>query len=171
MMKYQKYKININYLYTIFKIINIKCNFVKILSDFKDLKYRNNITQVKGVTFVNDSKSTSLAATLFSLNQYNNKHNIILLLGGKDKKLDYSPLNEYKDVTIICFGELADRIKLKNVIKAQKLINAFNIAVNINLENKVVLFSPGSSSFDEFKSYSDRGKYFNKLVDKYKKAK
>lgn len=169
--KLYKYKLNINYLYTIFKIISIKCNFVKILSDFKDLKYRNNITQVKGVTFVNDSKSTSLAATLFSLNQYNNKHNIILLLGGKDKKLDYSPLNEYKDVIIICFGELADRIKLKNVIKAQKLINAFNIAVNINLENKVILFSPGSSSFDEFKSYSDRGKYFNKLVDKYKKAK
>mgnify|MGYP003319600604 CR=1 FL=1 len=93
-----------------------------------------------------------------------------MLIGGKDKKLDYSDLEKYKNITIICYGELIHVIKLKNVIKAKGLKEAFNIAINIYLDNKVILLSPGTSSFDEFKSYKDRGKYFDKLVLKYSKC-
>ena len=89
-------------------------------------------------------------------------------MGGKDKKLDYSILNNYKRVFIICFGELSKVIRLNNYIKAKGVKEAFNIAINIELEDKVILFSPGTSSFDQFKSFNDRGKYFNKLVRKYK---
>ena len=161
--------LNINYLNTILKIININCDFINILSTFKELKYRNNVKRVKNTIFVNDSKSTSVASTLFAIKQFNDK-NIILLIGGKDKKLDYSDLEKYKNITIICYGELIHVIKLKNVIKAKGLKEAFNIAINIYLDNKVILLSPGTSSFDEFKSYKDRGKYFDKLVLKYSKC-
>lgn len=165
--KFCKYELNINYLYTILRILNLNCDLLKHLQSFKELKYRNNNIKVKNTIFVNDSKSTSIAATLFSLNQFKDK-NVILLLGGKDKKLDYSILNNYNRVFIICFGELSKVIRLNNYIKAKGVKEAFNIAINIDLEDKVILFSPGTSSFDQFKSFNDRGKYFNKLVRKYK---
>ena len=163
-----KYTLNINYIYTILKLLNIDIRSLMYLNSFKELKYRNNVRKINNTIIVNDSKSTSVAATLFSLKRFKDK-NVILLIGGKDKKLDYSKLKEYKNVIIICYGQLASIIKLNNVIKAKTLSNAFKIAINIDLANKVILFSPSTSSFDQFKSYKHRGKYFNKLVRKYKK--
>ena len=72
------------------------------LNSFKELKYRNNVRKINNTIIVNDSKSTSVAATLFSLKRFKDK-NVILLIGGKDKKLDYSKLKEYKNVIIIFF--------------------------------------------------------------------
>ena len=36
-----------------------------------------------------------------------------------------------------------------------------------NFINKTILFSPASASFDSFKNFEERGKYFNKLIKNY----
>ena len=36
-----------------------------------------------------------------------------------------------------------------------------------NFISKTILFSPASASFDSFKNFEERGKYFNKLIKKY----
>ena len=47
----------------------------------------------------------------------------------------------------------------------------YNVQDKLEVNDKVILFSPGCSSFDSFKSYEDRGKYFDRLVRKYEKNK
>ena len=37
-----------------------------------------------------------------------------------------------------------------------------------NIKKKIVLFSPAAASFDNFKNFEDRGKYFNRLIKRYK---
>lgn len=166
-----KYKNNINYLYTIFKILNFNLNTIERINEFKQLKYRNTKKIVKDTLFVNDSKSTSVDSILFSLSQFQNYENVILIIGGRNKNLSFNRLNECKLGKIIAYGELKDKIIINNLIKAKTLYNAFNIATNIELAEKIILFSPGCSSFDSFNSYVDRGKYFDRLVKKYEKIK
>ena len=67
-------------------------------------------------------------------------------------------------------SKLGEIEKVKD-ITPKTLYNAFNIATNIELAEKIILFSPGCSSFDSFDSYVDRGKYFDRLVKKYEKIK
>ena len=83
-------------------------------------------------------------------------------------KLIIRSLNKYNIKYIISYGELVNKsmIQLKNVIPAISLKEAFNIAYNIKMNNKTILFSPAASSYDQYKNYMDRGKHFDKLVNK-----
>ena len=167
------YKNNINYIYTIFKILSLDINKIVLINQFKTLKYHLQEKVVKDVKFINDSKSTSVDATLFALSTIIDNKNTILIIGGKDKNLSLDRLNTIKVNQIICYGQLINKAKkvLKKVILADCLANAFTIAINIKCDNKIILFSPLCSSFDQFKNYKDRGKCFDKLVNLYEKNK
>ena len=167
------YKQNINYLYTIIKLLSLDEKLIEKLDCFNFLKYRNEIKITNDITFINDSKSTSLDATLFALSKIDKNKNIILILGGMDKKLDYKRIASIKVSNLIVYGRISKQVKkyYKNAIITNNLYESFKIATLIKLDNKVVLFSPSTSSYDEFKNFEERGAYFDKLIKQYEKNK
>lgn len=161
-----KYENNINYIYTIFKILGIDTNIISLINNFKELKYRQQIINYKNKIYINDSKSTSVDSTLFALNSIKTNKDIILIIGGKDKNCSLKRLNNIKVKHIICYGNIALKAKkeLDNVILCKSLKNALKIAKNINFDDNIILFSPATSSLDQYKSYIDRAKHFNRLI-------
>ena len=124
------------------------------------------------MTIINDSKSTSVDATLFALSHINDLNKTILIIGGKDKNLSLTRLNNIKVKHIVCYGELKYKAykQLDNVLMCNTLKEAFTIATSIYIKDKIILFSPSCSSFDQFKDYKQRGQYFDKLVKNYEKT-
>ena len=171
--KLKHYEKNINYLYTITKLLSLDEKIIENLNYFTFLKYRNTVKVVKDITFINDSKSTSLDATLFALSNINKGSNIILIIGGLDKKIDYKRISTIKVNNLIVYGSISAIIKkhYKNCIIAKNLKDSFKIATLINMDNKIILFSPSTSSYEEFKNFEERGSYFNKLIKLYEKNK
>jgi UDP-N-acetylmuramoylalanine--D-glutamate ligase len=128
------------------------------------------VREVGEVTYVNDSKATNLDAVEKGLLAQNRR--VILIAGGKDKGFNFEtlrPLVSEKVRAAVLIGEMADRIARdwKAAVPcevAHSLADAVERAHAIAKPGEVVLFSPGTSSFDMFKSYADRGDQFRALV-------
>jgi UDP-N-acetylmuramoylalanine--D-glutamate ligase len=128
------------------------------------------VREVDGVSYINDSKATNIDAVEKALRAQTKP--IILIAGGKDKGFTFDPLRSLvkeKVRSTILIGEMADSIRhswngaAKSEI-ANSLADAVERAHTIAKAGEVVLFSPGTSSFDMFKSYADRGDQFRALV-------
>lgn len=169
--KLQKYSLQINYIYTIFRLLMIDENKILKLNNFKPLNYRETLYKGRKCTYINDSKATSVDATIFALSHIDKLENTILIIGGKDKNSSLERLNSCKARHIICYGEIIKKasMQIKKVILCHTLDEAFKIATSIYLEDKIILFSPATSSHDQYSSYVERGKYFDNLVKKYEK--
>ena len=128
------------------------------------------VREVGGVGYINDSKATNLDAVEKALHAQSKP--VILIAGGKDKGFTFDPLrslvNEKVRSTIL-IGEMAESIRrcwsgaVKSEI-ANSLADAVERAHAIAKPGEIVLFSPGTSSFDMFKSYAERGDQFRALV-------
>jgi UDP-N-acetylmuramoylalanine--D-glutamate ligase len=135
------------------------------------------VREVGGVTYVNDSKATNLDAVEKGLAAQNKT--VILIAGGKDKGFNFEPLRALvseKVRAVILIGEMAERIAQdwKDAVPceiAYSLADAVERAHAIAKPGEVALFSPGTSSFDMFKSYADRGDQFRALVHALPKQK
>ncbi len=140
------------------------------LREFKGLPFRLELVKVwKGIEIYNDSKATTPNALGAALQSFPDK-SVILIAGGKDKGADFTPLKElvHRKVKEAFFvGETADRLvkELGIGVKAGSLKGALKQALDVASEGKVILFSPGCSSFDMFTSYIERGQTFNRLVE------
>jgi UDP-N-acetylmuramoylalanine--D-glutamate ligase len=119
---------------------------------------------------VNDSKATNLDAVEKALTAQTKP--VVLIAGGKDKGFTFDPLRSLvkeKVKSAVVIGEMAESIRrswdgaVKTEI-ATSLADAVERARSLASAGDVVLFSPGTSSFDMFKSYADRGDQFRKLV-------
>jgi UDP-N-acetylmuramoylalanine--D-glutamate ligase len=128
------------------------------------------IRQVGGVDYVNDSKATNLDAVEKALLAQSKP--VVLIAGGKDKGFNFEPLRalvKEKVKSAVLIGEMAERIardwggEVPCEI-AGSLADAVERAHAAAKSGDVVLFSPGTSSFDMFKSYADRGDQFRALV-------
>jgi UDP-N-acetylmuramoylalanine--D-glutamate ligase len=128
------------------------------------------VRQIGGVDYVNDSKATNLDALEKALLAQSKP--VILIAGGKDKGFSFEPLRRLvqgKVRSTILIGEMAERIArdwsgaLKTEL-ASSLADAVERAHAAAKPGEVVLFSPGTSSFDMFRSYADRGDQFRALV-------
>jgi len=128
------------------------------------------VREVGDVTYVNDSKATNLDAVEKGLLAQNKR--VILIAGGKDKGFNFEtlrPLVSEKVRAVVLIGEMAERIAQdwKGAVPceiADSLADAVERAHALAQSGEVVLFSPGTSSFDMFKSYADRGDQFRALV-------
>jgi UDP-N-acetylmuramoylalanine--D-glutamate ligase len=128
------------------------------------------VREVKGVTYVNDSKATNLDAVDKALRAQTKP--VILIAGGKDKGFSFDPLRSLvkeKVRSAILIGQIAESIRRSwaGVIEseiARSLADAVERAHASAKPGETVLFSPGTSSFDMFQSYADRGDQFRKLV-------
>jgi len=128
------------------------------------------VREVSGVEYVNDSKATNLDAVDKALRAQSKP--VILIAGGKDKGFSFDPLRSLvkeKVRSTILIGEMADSIRRSwsGAVEceiANSLADAVERAHASARPGEVVLFSPGTSSFDMFKSYADRGDQFRALV-------
>ena len=128
------------------------------------------VRQINGVDYVNDSKATNLDAMQKALEAQSKP--VVLIAGGKDKGFNYQPMRNLvkeKVGTAILIGEMAKQIARdwESAVKtefATSLADAVERAHATAKSGEVVLFSPGTSSFDMFKSYADRGDQFRALV-------
>jgi UDP-N-acetylmuramoylalanine--D-glutamate ligase len=136
------------------------------------------------IKFYNDSASTNPQTAAAAVRAF--KEPKILIAGGKDKGLNYSPfakaLKNSNTKSVILFGE--NKKKIRKVISNQKIVirEVKNLQQAVNLayktakqlqqlehyNNITVIFSPASASFDMFKDYADRGEKFKQLVKKLK---
>jgi UDP-N-acetylmuramoylalanine--D-glutamate ligase len=128
------------------------------------------VREIGGVDYINDSKATNLDAVEKALLAQNRP--VVLIAGGKDKGFTFEPLRplvKEKVRSTILIGEMAERIgrdwsgAIESEI-AHSLADAVERAHARARPGDVVLFSPGTSSFDMFKSYADRGDQFRALV-------
>ena len=171
---------NIKNLSFVLKLSNIlKLNdskILKVVNSFKGLNYRQQIIyNKKNFLIINDSKSTSFSSTLPLLQSY---ENIYWILGGLAKKGDKLNLNKkfFKKIKVYIYG--TNRAFFSNVLKNKcrsyssvnlkdTLAKLFSDIKKKSDEKKTILFSPAAASFDQFKNFEERGKYFNQLLKKY----
>jgi UDP-N-acetylmuramoylalanine--D-glutamate ligase len=152
--------------------------------NFKPVEHRLElVTAVEGVKFYNDSKATSVDATLKALEALagDEEGQIVLILGGRGKNAPYEPLSELIKTRVralVLIGEDADNIEgqLKNyaeIIRAGDMKDAvgksFAAAKKEGQKNDVVLLAPACASFDMFKSFEQRGEVFKSEVAALKK--
>lgn len=146
--------------------------YCQSLKTFKKPKYRlEEIASIAGVRYINDSKSTSVAAlrqAVLSVGQ-----SIRLIAGGKHKGESYSGLiSEFtgRVVSIYAIGEAKDLIKNElgvniPVRTCNSLEEAFFLAKKEAKSGEKVLFSPGCSSYDMFLNFEERGRCFEHLIN------
>ena len=142
------------------------------LREYKPLPHRCEILRtVNGVEWVNDSKGTNPDSVEKAL--HSETRPVILIAGGKDKGFEYDLLTDLVAARcrgVVVLGEMADRIeaiwksRLPVANAGWSLEKAVSLAHGLAQPGDVVLFSPGTSSFDMFKNYADRGNQFRALV-------
>ena len=152
------------------------------LKTFSGLPFRlEKIGIKKSITFINDSFSTTPETTIAALKSFS-QSNIVVLLGGSDKKSNFTKLAKLicknEKIFVVAYGFTAEKIiqainsikKLssKRLQKGKSFKEAFDIATNF-LKNKtgICLLSPACASFDLFKNYKERGKKFNELFKNF----
>lgn len=151
---------------------------IKAIKEFSGVEHRLEfVREINGVKWYNDSVSSSPTRTIAGLNSYDEK--IVLIAGGYDKNLDYSPIARPildKVSKLILFGSTADKIydavmnakKDENIkiYREKSLEDVVFRAYSVAKDGEIVLFSPASASFDMFKNFADRGMQFKDLVNK-----
>lgn len=153
----------------------------KIAREFGGVEHRiEYVRRVNGADYYNSSIDSSPTRTIAALNAFGDKK-LIVLLGGYDKKIPYEPLAEplcQHAKTVILTGNTAKPIEkaltespaygtgLPEIIMAKDYAESVKIAHNIAKEGDVVLLSPASASFDAFRNFEERGKFFKDLVRK-----
>ena len=166
-------KKNLCFIFSIAKILKINLKTViSTANRFKGLNYRQQIIHnSKKLLIINDSKSTSFSSTVPLLESYKN---IYWILGGIAKKGDKLQLNKKYFLNIKAFVYGKDRNLLVNSMPNKIIYRSSstlkNILINLNnkIKNdnkkKVILFSPSAASFDQFKNFEERGKFFNQNI-------
>ncbi len=151
-------------------------------TECRPLKYRCEVIGEKGgVVFVNDSKATNVASTLWAIKKVTKDRSgrrVILLCGGRGKNLDYGDLLSVADSIkcVIAFGEEGDSIvaRLRGVVfslRVPDLASAFERSISLSQPGDVVLLSPMCASFDQYENYEKRGAHFDSLVVSYLQSK
>ena len=144
----------------------------KSLSDFPGVEHRlEKVCRVRGVEYINDSKATNVDACWYALEAMRNK--TILIIGGKDKGNDYSPLIpliKEKCAALVYLG--ADNKKLHDnfdtlgipVRDTHSMKECVEACYSLAEPGMTVLLSPCCASFDLFKNMEDRGEQFKELA-------
>lgn len=158
------------------KIFGIDNKYIiETLKNFNGLPNRiEYVDTIDGVEFINDSKSTTVDATLAALDTQTKP--VILIAGGKDKGADFRPLRvvlKNKVKVLILIGQAKEKLETQlsgttKMVKAATLEEAVTLALEEASEGYAVLLSPMCASFDMFLDYEDRGKKFKKAVKNLK---
>jgi len=143
----------------------------KALVAFKGLEHRfEHVADIGGIEFINDSKGTTVLATMMALESCDKP--VILIAGGHDKGSDFRRARRLiasKVKKLVLIGEAKDKIR-KHLAGAVPCIDAGSMrdAVEKAYSNAdpgdCVLLSPMCASFDMFKNFEERGRVFKQAV-------
>ena len=130
------------------------------------------VAEIGGVRFYNDSKATSVDATIKALDSFDG--GLWVILGGKDKGSDYTVLRDRlrrkaKGALLIgaAAGKIAGQLGDSTVVHdANTLDRAVEEAWRSARPGDTVLLAPACASFDQFESYEHRGRVFKELVNR-----
>ena len=152
------------------KALNISNEDInKALENFKGVEHRIEfVKEINGVKYYNDSKGTNTDATITAIKSFDS--NIILLVGGYEKGLSMDEMKKYMAPVkqVIGYGAAGKRIAgdlVNNPIIVTTLDEAVNKAHEIAISGDIVLLSPTTSSYDQYKNYEERGKHFKEIVN------
>jgi UDP-N-acetylmuramoylalanine--D-glutamate ligase len=156
-------------------------SMAQTIADFKGVEHRMElVAEVRGVTFYNDSKATSVDATLKALEALcDDEGRTILILGGRGKNAPYAPLAKLiqKNVrTLIVLGEDADNIESQlkqyaEIVRVGSVAEAVIRGFESAQPGDAVLLAPACASFDMFRSFEERGDVFKAAVKTLKREK
>ena len=144
----------------------------KSLSDFPGVEHRlEKVCTVRGVQYVNDSKATNVDACWYALDSM--KTRVVLIIGGKDKGNDYTPIKPLvreKCSALVYLG--ADNTKLHEnfddmgipVRDTHSMRECMEACYELAQPGETVLLSPCCASFDLFHNMEDRGEQFKELA-------
>lgn len=124
----------------------------------------------EGREFINDSKATNLHALEACIASLDGP--IILIAGGKEKGLDYTALRaSIQDHVkgLVCIGEIGPALAetfgdLVPCSIAASLEGAVEAAAALSTAGDSIVLSPGTSSFDMFTGYAQRGEVYRRAV-------
>ena len=147
----------------------------RALERFKGFRHRLEwVAEVRGIQFFDDSKGTNVGAVVKALEGFSQP--VILIAGGRDKGGDYDPLKgpiREKVKALVLIGEAREKMRdqlgdLTRTEWADSLEAAVSWAFGQGVPGDVVLLSPGCSSFDMFRDYTQRGEVFQQAVRRLK---
>ncbi len=139
------------------------------LRDFEGVPHRLELVGERGgVSYVNDSKATNVAAAVRALAAYEDEP-VRLILGGSRKGEDFAPLAAALGPnirSIYVIGETAPELAraIPDTIQAGDLATAVERAAASAQPGEVVLLSPACASYDQFRDFEQRGEEFRRLV-------
>lgn len=143
----------------------------EVISNFKGVTHRLEfVRMIKGVKFYNDTEATNIKCTQIALSSFDQP--TIIILGGLERGQNFDDLFDYiKHVkAIIGIGECRERVREFgkkvniNTYIYEYLKDSFEKIIEIMQKDDIVLLSPASASWDQYKECEVRGDEFKKLV-------
>ncbi|MCX6854254.1 MAG: UDP-N-acetylmuramoyl-L-alanine--D-glutamate ligase, partial [Verrucomicrobia bacterium] len=129
------------------------------------------VRELNGREYINDSKATNLHALEACIGSM--EQPIVLIAGGKDKQLDYSPLRSSLNGQVramVLIGEIRQSLHdmFSDIVPchvAVDMAEAVRLAASVSLPGDSIILSPGTSSFDMYTGYGQRGEAFRTAVN------
>lgn len=144
-----------------------------VLTSFTGVRHRTQfVREWNGRKFYNDSKATNTLATKSALTAFDSP--VVLLAGGLDRGNGFDDLIPYLDAVkaVVAFGETANKWKdaaekagIDVFEKAEYMTDAVQMAVDLSESGDVVLLSPACASWDQYKTFEERGDIFIDCVN------
>lgn len=152
-------------------------DIIEVLSSFRGVKHRiQYVDTFGGHKFYNDSKATNVEATIVALTAF--KQPITLIAGGLDRGNGFDelvPSLKGKVHNLVVYGETADKViesaekaNVRNIVKVNNLKEAVPEAYKQSDGGDVILLSPAAASWDQFKTFEQRGDQFIEEVETLK---
>ena len=146
----------------------------QVLLTFSGVEHRLQfVDKVKGRLFYNDSKATNILATQKALTSFDKP--VILLAGGLDRGNEFTDLLPYLDrvKAMVLFGETKEKLRsvaeqkgIEIIQLVDRMEEAVNSAFSISEEGDVILLSPACASWDQYRTFEERGDMFIQAVHK-----
>lgn len=146
---------------------------VRVLKEFNGVEHRLEfVKEVNGRKFYNDTEATNIKCTQIALPSFN--IDTYIILGGLERGQNFDELTPYLTNVkgILAIGQCRLRVEefaKKNnipVIVEEHLKDGFNKLYDMSTPNSVILLSPASASWDQYKECEVRGAEFKELVNK-----
>lgn len=147
----------------------------QVLSEFTGVEHRlEYVDTVDGVRYYNDTEATNIKCTQIALSSFD--QDITIILGGLERGQNFEDLIPYmKNVkNIIGIGQCRERVKefgdslnIPTYIY-EKLADGFKKCVEVTQNSGIVLLSPASASWDQYKECEIRGAEFKQYVKELK---
>lgn len=160
-------------------------SFMELLADFPSLPYRQQVSgsitfQERRCVFINDAKSTNLAATRYALEHCEHAGPYVVIIGGRLKQGEDSSLLATVTNPVlmwVCVGEarqtltrelraLGEQVMMCEHLKDLWCHAAFTRPIQAGKVG-CVLFSPGCESWDQYENFAERGADFNERFQEF----